>query len=206
MKEKQSYQQLPPSYSPAYRILAPARSFCVALFKFVPRFLAHKLMDWFRYSNSAFGFGMRYLCLKRLAKSCGDKVIIFPDVFIKRPEYIEIGTNVSIHEFCYIDAYGGLKIDDHVAIAHGCSILCLQHRHDKPGELIKTSGHTCAKVTIGRDVWLGADVKIMPGLTIGQSSVIGAGTVVTKDIPEYAVAAGVPARVIKSRKTQQGTQ
>jgi maltose O-acetyltransferase len=56
------------------------------------------------------------------------------------------------------------------------------------------------KVTIGDDVWIGTRVIILPGVNIGKGSIIGAGAVVTKDVPEYAVVAGVPAKVIKYRK------
>lgn len=56
------------------------------------------------------------------------------------------------------------------------------------------------KVTIGNDVWIGQRVMIMPGVTIGDGCIIAAGAVVTKDIPPYSIAGGVPARVLKSRK------
>ena len=57
-----------------------------------------------------------------------------------------------------------------------------------------------AKVTIGNDVWIGMRSIIMPGVTIGNGAVIGAGAVVTKDVPDYAIVGGVPAKVIKYRK------
>lgn len=194
-----SEQEMPKSYSLAYRIVAPIRNLCAVFFKFLPKFFVRWLMDWFRYSNGIIGFGIRYLCLKRLAKGCKEKVIVFPSVFIKQPESLEVGTNVSIHEFCYIDAFGGLKIGDHVAIGHSCTIMCCQHEFNIPGELTKSGSYIEGPVEIERDVWLGAHVKVMPGVKIGQGSVIGAGSVVTKDIPEYSVAMGVPAKVTRSR-------
>jgi len=162
-------------------------------------------MDCFRYSNSAVGFGIRYLCLKRLAKSCGDKVIIFPAVFIIRPDCMEIGNNVSIHEFSYIDAEGGLKIGDHVGIGHGCTIMCAQHNFDEPGVLIKALDDILEPVNIGSDVWLGAHVRIMSGVTVGDGCVIGAASVVTRNIPPYSVAVGIPARVIRKRFERNNT-
>jgi len=60
--------------------------------------------------------------------------------------------------------------------------------------------HTSAPIHIGRDVWIGRGACILPGVTIGEGAVIGANSVVTKDIPDFAMAAGVPAKVIKIRE------
>ena len=109
------------------RCLLPLRSLAVSLFRVVSRWTASYIFRLFRHSESALGFGIRYLCLTRLCKACGEKVIVFPSVYLLRPENLELGTNVSIHEFCYIDAEGAIRIGDDVAIAHNCSILGSDH-------------------------------------------------------------------------------
>jgi len=60
--------------------------------------------------------------------------------------------------------------------------------------------HTCEPILIGRDVWIGRGSCILPGITIGEGAVIGANSVVNKDVPAYAIAAGIPAKVIKMRQ------
>ncbi len=70
----------------------------------------------------------------------------------------------------------------------------------KYGELIRLQGSPAKGVTIGDDVWIGQNAIIMPGVTINNGAVVGAGAVVTKDVAAYDIVGGVPARVIKSRK------
>ncbi len=70
----------------------------------------------------------------------------------------------------------------------------------KKGELIKFQKHTYGKIIIGKGVWIGAHVNVLPGVTVGDGAVIGANSVVTKDIPANAIAAGAPAKVISQRE------
>ncbi len=80
-------------------------------------------------------------------------------------------------------------------------IFTMNHRADRTDIHMGAQGMTeKRKVIIGNDVWIGQRVMIMPGVTIGDGCIIAAGAVVTKDIPPYSIAGGVPARVLKSRK------
>ena len=74
------------------------------------------------------------------------------------------------------------------------------HVHDRVDIPMSRQGHVEADIVIGDDVWVGYGAQVMAGVTIGSHSIIGAGAVVTRDVPEYAVAVGVPARVIKDRR------
>jgi acetyltransferase-like isoleucine patch superfamily enzyme len=145
------------------------------------------------------GFGVRYLCIKRLAKSCGNKVLIFPGCILHWLERCEIGENVTLHDFCYIDSIGGITIGDNVRIAHNCSLISGQHNYDVPGELIINSGYTTAPIVIESDVWLGAGAVVLQGVTIGRGAVIGSNAVVNKDIDSEIIAGGVPAKFIRNR-------
>jgi acetyltransferase-like isoleucine patch superfamily enzyme len=142
---------------------------------------------------------MRYLCVKRLAKSCGRKVLIFPGCSLFWLENCEIGENVTIHDFCYIDAVGGVKIGDNTRIAHNCSIISGQHKYDIPGKTIIDSGGTKDAVSIGCDVWLSTGAVITQGLSVGDGAVVGANSVVTKDVAPDSLVGGVPAKFIKGR-------
>jgi maltose O-acetyltransferase len=81
-------------------------------------------------------------------------------------------------------------------------IMTNGHAYENPNIPINQQGATLRKpVVIGNDVWIGTRVVIMPGVTIGNGAVIGAGAIVTKSIPPFAVAAGVPAKVVKWRRS-----
>ncbi|MDE7391682.1 MAG: sugar O-acetyltransferase [Treponemataceae bacterium] len=105
---------------------------------------------------------------------------------------VTFGKNVFINHSAILSASGGIVFEDGVSVAPGCRIATINHdfneRHTK---------YTYGKVTIKKNAWIGMNVTICPGVTIGAYAVVAAGAVVTKDIPDYAVAGGVPAKVIK---------
>lgn len=145
------------------------------------------------------GFVVRYSLVRSLARKCGDNVAIYPGVYVLGLDRLSISDNVSVHPMCYIDASGGIDIGDDVSIAHGATILSTSHTFAERGIPIKDQPFAAARTTIECDVWIGAKATILAGCTIHSGSVIGAGAVVTRDIPEYSVALGVPARVAKRR-------
>ena len=120
------------------------------------------------------------------------------DVRIFCTDRLVMGRNVSLHHWSFLSAQGGLTIGNDVAIGHGCSILTTEHEFDDPDVPIKAQPVSLLPVTIGDDVWIGANVTILAGVTIGRRSIVAAGAVVTRSFPEgYVIIAGVPARVIR---------
>ncbi len=112
---------------------------------------------------------------------------------------IVIGENSGLGVNC--EVRGPLEIGANVMMGPDVRIMTAKHDTSRTDIPMNQQGHLPKqKVTIGDDVWIGARVIILPGLTIGTGSIIGAGAVVTKDVPEYAVVAGVPAKVLKFRK------
>lgn len=128
------------------------------------------------------------------------------------------GKNMNIGRYCKI--HKNTTIGDHSGVGFGCEIpngvTLRSHVMMGPDVLIFTQNHQTADteipmreqgmaplkpVVIGDDVWIGARVCILPGVTIGQGAVIGACAVVSKDVPAYSVAVGNPARVVKKRKS-----
>ncbi|MDP2912849.1 MAG: acyltransferase, partial [Candidatus Omnitrophota bacterium] len=101
---------------------------------------------------------------------------------------------------CVIYGHGGLKIGSGVRIAAHAVIIPAKHNYEDPDRFIYQQGMTCRGIEIRDDVWIGAGARILDGVVIGKGAVIASGAVVTRDVPEYAVAAGVPARIIKYRK------
>ena len=116
---------------------------------------------------------------------------------------IVIGDNVALTDYCYISCINNVTIGDGTLVGVNSFITDNYHGESTAEELkIRPSErklYSKGKVTIGKNVWIGRNVCVMPGVTIGDGAVIGANAVVTKDIPQYSIAAGVPAKVIKSR-------
>lgn len=113
--------------------------------------------------------------------------------------YIEIGENVYIGPYSCIAGPGPIKIGKSCLIGSHSGIYGNNHNFADPRYEIREQGITFKGITIEDDCWLGTNVKVLDGVTIGRGSVIGAGAVVTKDIPSYSVAVGVPAKVISQR-------
>jgi len=141
----------------------------------------------------------RYILAKLLNQELED-LIVRPWVYIYGYRKLSIGKNVSINHNCFLSCDGGLEIGDNVSIAHGTSILTTQHSYDDPVIPIKEQTVKFLPVKIGDNVWIGAKVTILAGISIADGTIVGAGAVVTKSITEPdTIVAGVPARLIKKR-------
>ena len=105
-------------------------------------------------------------------------------------DYTRIGLHNTI--------IGPVSIGSHVNLAQGITVTALNHNFTDPHLLIDEQGISTKPVVIADDVWIGANAVILPGVTIGRHAVVAAGAVVTKDVPDYCIVAGVPARIIKS--------
>ena len=116
--------------------------------------------------------------------------------------WITIGNNCTVNSYAILYGHGGLQIGNDVRIAPQVMIMPMNHIFDDPNIPIRKQGIQAQGVKIEDDVWLGAGAIVLDGVTIGKGSVIGAGAVVTKDIPPYSVAVGVPARVTKKRNVR----
>lgn len=92
---------------------------------------------------------------------------------------------------------GPVSIGNHVNLAQNITVTALNHQFDNPNEMIDRQGISTVPVTIADDVWIGANAVILPGVTIGEHSVVAAGSVVTRDVPSHTMVAGVPAVVKK---------
>lgn len=105
---------------------------------------------------------------------------------------VKFGKNVFINHSAILSASGGIEFEDGVMIAPGVRIATINHDMNQRHTI-----YTYGKVLIKTNAWIGMNVTICPGVTIGQYAVVGAGAIVTKDVPDYAIVAGVPAKVIR---------
>ena len=118
---------------------------------------------------------------------------------------IFIGDNCLIREFSHITAISSIRIGNHLLT--GTNVLITDNAHGMATreQMMQPPTerplYSKGPVTIGNNVWLGNNVCVMPGVTIGDGAIIGANSVVTHDVPAYCVAAGIPAKVIKSRQS-----
>lgn len=181
-----------------FYMVTPLLMFAETIFSRLPSRARLIVMDWLRYRKGLLGIAARYVAVRTLAGSVGDVVLIYEDVYFKGIAKLSLGSHISIHPMTYIDAAGGIRIGNNVSIAHGVTIMSTNHTFDNPDVPIRESPLENSEVKIGDDVWIGAGVKIMAGTKIGDRVVLGAGAVVTRDIPSNTVAVGVPARPIKS--------
>ena len=116
-----------------------------------------------------------------------------------RSGFIKIGANCSLNPYSVILGYGGVTIGNNVLIASNTTITAFQHNYIAKEILIKKQGNRFKGINIEDDVWIGAGVRILDGVNIKKGSIVGAGSVVTKDTEPYSVNIGVPARLIRKR-------
>ena len=118
---------------------------------------------------------------------------LFPPFYTDCGKNIHFGQNVFVNSGCRFQDQGGIWIGDNALIGHNAVLATLNHDPDPA----KRANLIPSPIRIGKIVWLGANVTVLPGVTIGDGAIIAAGAVVTKDVPENTVAAGVPAKIIR---------
>jgi acetyltransferase-like isoleucine patch superfamily enzyme len=114
---------------------------------------------------------------------------------------IKLADDIFIGQFAIIYGHGGVEIGDNTLVSMHCRILSSNHTIPPIGTLIRTQPDVPMPTRIGRDVWLGAGATVLGGVTIGDGCVVGAGAVITSDLPPFSIAVGVPARVVRMRKS-----
>lgn len=123
---------------------------------------------------------------------------LIPPVYSDHGVNIRLGRDVFINQGCRFNDIGGIEIGDEVMIGPGVSLITSGHPLDPAS---RRSGITAAPIRIGRNVWIGASAMILQGVTVGADAVIGAGAIVTHDVPPATLAVGVPAKVIRTLGT-----
>ena len=115
-------------------------------------------------------------------------------------EELIIGENVGIAANAFIAMRGKVAIGDNTILGPGVSIHAENHNFSDLNVPIRKQGATRKGITIGNDCWIGSKAVILDGVNIGNHVIVAAGAVITKDVPDYAIVGGVPAKVIKMRK------
>jgi maltose O-acetyltransferase len=121
------------------------------------------------------------------------------------PENIHLGNNILIGWKSWFAGHGGIYIGNNVVFSHNVTLWTSNHNYDSPDlESIPFDSKLLLRpITIEDNVWIGFGAMLAPGVRIGEGAVIGMGSIVTKDVPSYAVVGGNPAKVIKFRDKQR---
>lgn len=174
------------------------RAFFLILYYGICRHLPKSTMPVFGKVFKSF----RLMCAKRILKKCGHNVNIEQGAYFGNGKDVELGNNVGLGKnFKMLSR--SLVVEDYLMMAEDVLFLGSNHEHSRidipMGEQKSTEGKT--PLLIAGDVWIGARAIILPGCKrIGHGAIIGAGAVVTKDVPDWAIVGGNPAKVLKMRK------
>ena len=157
-------------------------------------------------SDVPYSFGskkIRAFFARRMLSSMGKNVNIEHGAFFASGKDISIGDNSGLGINCRVA--GPLAIGNDVMMAPNVSIFTQNHETENIYRPMRLQTAPKKKVTIGNDVWIGANAIILPGVNIGNGAIIAAGSVVTKDVPDLSVVGGNPAKIIKTRTQKEGT-
>lgn len=120
--------------------------------------------------------------------------IVFVPFYTNFGKHIKLGKNVFINHACSFLDLGGITVEDHVLIGPRVNLITENH----PVDPTKRKHLDVRSILIKRNAWIGAGATILPGVTIGENSIVAAGAVVNKDVPDNTVVGGIPARHIKA--------
>lgn len=193
------------------------------------KIIRDEIIAWFNHvliwMPGRIGSRLRYFFYKNGFSNCGKTVFIDIGCYIRelkniftghklclgmfceiyasggQGERIEIGDNVTMNSRAMInaDCAGFIKIGNNVIMGPNIILRASNHRFDRRAVPVREQGHEAGRIVIGDDVWFGANVVVLPNVTIGRGAIVGAGAVVTKDVKEYTIVAGVPAKEIGVR-------
>jgi acetyltransferase-like isoleucine patch superfamily enzyme len=138
---------------------------------------------------------VRALFSDLVGKTVDDSFLLIPPFYTTGGPDIRVGRNVFINQNCTFYDLGGIDIADDVMIGPNVSLITSGHPIE-PSR--RRDGVTAAPISIGRNVWIAANVTIIGGVTIGENAVVAAGSVVTRDVPPNTLVGGNPARIIRS--------
>jgi len=184
-----------------------------------------ELFHRFATGDDKFAQLMRRVVFRAVARRCGDGLLVGSQVGFKHLETFEIGSavfigaqaylqgrfdghfvigdNVWIGPQAYFDARD-LILEDYVGWGPGAKVLGSAHTGDPPDVPIVKTDLIIKPVRVGAWADIGTNAVLLPGVTVGQGAIVGAGAVVTEDVPPFAIVAGVPARFLRWRKEERG--
>jgi maltose O-acetyltransferase len=152
-----------------------------------------------------FGYAVRRALARGFLAQCGRGVEIKAKVYFGRGRGIRLGDRCRLGKNCVLNP--GVVVGSDTLISPEVVIYTLMHRFESREIPVRDQGyHELLPVVIGPDVWVGSRSIILPGITIGQGAIVGAGSVVTRDVESWAIVAGNPARFVGWRGTDESSE
>lgn len=142
---------------------------------------------------------LRAVFWRFFTKRIGKEVYIMHSCQLTSPAGIEIGNYVCINHYSHLGGQGGLIIGNYVNLGPNTCLITANHSFDRFDVPMAWQGITTKPIHIDDDVWLGANVVVLPGVHIGRGAIVGANAVVTKNVEPFAIVGGVPAKLIRYR-------
>jgi maltose O-acetyltransferase len=146
------------------------------------------------------GIWARGKFLPRLVGGFGERNTVQNNVRISSPEKFFMGSDCNLAQGVFITAGGGVRFGDFVGLGPDAKVWSVTHRFENPDIPWLKQGWDFGEVVLEDDVWIGAGAFVMPGVRVGKGAIVSALSVVTKNIPPFAIVAGNPGRVIGWRK------
>jgi len=164
--------------------------------------LAH--LGLFFLGDDFLGRGVRVWILRRLGARIGARARLHGGTYVSRPRNLVVGPETFVNRGCYMDLEAKLVLGSRVAVGHGATFITSRHEigpHDQ-----RCGEFQGADVVVGDGTWIGANVTVLPGVTVGRGAVIAAGSVVLHDIEDDVLAAGVPASPRRTLNRDPGSR
>ena len=181
-------------FSQRFRKFGISRTFYLALYYGLATHLPSVDAPLGRYAQQ-----IRNLCARKLLKACGRSVRVNPGVRFGSGSRVEVGNNSNLSQRMRV--IGDLVLGNDVMLGPEIVFISYNHEFQDLEIPMRAQGVTESKpIVVGNDVWIGMRALIMPGVHIGDHAIVAAGSVVTKDVPEWAIFGGNPAKLIKYRK------
>ena len=154
---------------------------------------------WLTKVPSIFANRLKISFLRTIGANVGSGVKLGNGLRVLGPANLVLGNNVALAHNVVLDARGGLTLHDGVLVGFESVLITFTHASNDPYRPVHHQGTVQGPIAVGSNAWLGARCLVLPGARVGNSSIVGAMSVVTSDIPDGTVAAGIPAKTIRNR-------
>jgi len=156
-------------------------------------------LNFLRHRTKKYAQRIRYLSYLPRFEDVGDEIILDADIYINKPNNISIGDGTFIGQGVTLNAIERISFGENCGIAAGSYFMTWNHVIDDRTVELRATGKEATPITVGDGAWVGYDAVVLPGVDIGTGAVVAAGAVVTDDVPDWTVVAGVPASPIAVR-------